>query len=75
METQEITIRVTPEVARIYRFASDEERRRLDALLSLRLSEVADSSLSLEEIMRKASEEAQSRGLTPEILKDILDER
>lgn len=75
METQEITIRVAPEAARVYRFASDEERRRLDALLSLRLSEVADSSLSLTEIMRKASEEAQSRGLTLEILKDILDER
>ena len=73
METEKITIRVTPEAARIYQSASDQERRKLDALLSLRLSEVAHPSRPLKELMREASEEAQARGLTPEILKEILD--
>ncbi|MFQ5754129.1 MAG: hypothetical protein ACE5HI_19240 [bacterium] len=72
METKEITIRVTPEAATIYEAASKQERRKLDALLSLRLSEVAEPSRSLKEIIREASREAQERGLTEDILKDIL---
>ena len=75
METEKITIRVTPEAARIYQSASEQERRKLDALLSLRLSEVALPSRPLKELMREASEEAQARWLTPEILKEILDEQ
>ena len=75
METEKITIRVTPEAARIYQSASEQERRKLDALLSLRLSEVALPSRPFKELMREASEEAQARGLTPEILKEILDEQ
>ena len=75
METEKITIRVTLEAARIYQSASEQERRKLDALLSLRLSEVALPSRPLKELMREASEEAQARGLTPEILKEILDEQ
>jgi hypothetical protein len=75
MEIQEITIRVTPEAAHIYQSASEQERRKLDALLSLRLSEVAKPSRPLEQIIREASEEAEARGLTLEILKEILDEQ
>jgi hypothetical protein len=75
METQELTIRVTPAAATIYQAASEQERLKLDALLSLRLSEAAEPSRSLKEIMREASREAQKRGLTEDILKEILDER
>ena len=75
METREITIRVTPEAATIYQSASEQERLKLDALLSLRLSEAAEPSRSLKEIMREASREAQERGLTEDMLKEILDER
>ena len=74
MAIKEITIRVTPEAANIYESASQQERRKLDALLSLRLAETATPSRSLREIMRKASREAQKRGLTEDILKEILDE-
>jgi len=74
METKEITIRVTTEAANIYESASEQERRKLDVLLSLRLSEVVGTSRSLKEIMREASREAQKRGLTEEILKEILNE-
>jgi hypothetical protein len=75
METQELTIRVTPEAARFYKTASEQQRRTLDLLLSLQLSEAAQPEHSLKELMREASQEAQSRGLTPAILKAILDGR
>ncbi len=75
METKEITIRVTSEAAGIYESASKQKRRKLDALLSLRISEATEPNRSLQEIMREASGEAQKRGLTEEILKEILNEQ
>jgi hypothetical protein len=72
MTMQEITIRVTPDAAATYLAASDEERHKLDALLSLRLSETADTTRSLRDVIREASQEAQAKGLTPEILQEIL---
>jgi hypothetical protein len=72
MET--IVIKVTPEAAKAFRAASDTERRKMELLLSLRLLDVADSSLSLEEIMRGISKSAQARGLTEKKLKEILKE-
>ena len=60
--------------AGIYESASEQKRRKLDALLSLRISEAAEPNRSLQEIMREASGEAQKRGLTEEILKEILNE-
>lgn len=75
MINKEITIRVTPEAAGIYESASEQERRKLDALLSLRLSETSKPTRSISEIMKEATEEAQSRGLTEEILKEILDDQ
>jgi len=73
MTMQEITIRVDPDAAAVYLAASEQERRKLDALLSLRLSEAARQDRPLIEIIRDASREASAHGLTPEILQDILD--
>jgi hypothetical protein len=75
MQTEEITIRVDLEAARAYRAASEEERRKLDLLLSLRLHDALNSSGSLQDVMRGLSRKAQERGLTPEILESILRER
>ena len=72
MKTKTITIRVSAEVARIFEAASEEQRRKLEALLSLKLSDVTQSSRSLEEVMSEISQNAQARGLTPEILDSIL---
>lgn len=72
MQSQEITIRVDPDAASAYLAASDEERRKLDLLLSLRLKDVTRSGESLDEVVRDISEKAQARGLTPEILESIL---
>jgi len=71
-QTSEITIRVDPEAARAYQSASETQRRKLDLLLSLRLSEATRSSESLERIMDQISQNAQARGLTPDILDEIL---
>jgi hypothetical protein len=73
MVMQEITIRVAPDAAAVYLSASEQERRKLDALLSLRLTEAALHSRPLREVIRDASREAQAKGLTPEILQEILD--
>ena len=72
--TEQITVSVDPEVAEFYRSASDAERRKLDLLVSLRLRDAAVDGKSLEEVMDEISINAQRRGLTPEILKSILDE-
>jgi len=74
METEPITIRVSPEAARVYKTATTEQQRKLEVLLSLRLTEVARTARPLEEIMEQASREAQARGLTPEILESLLNE-
>ena len=74
METKTITIRVNAEVARIFEAASEEYRRKLEALLSLKLSNATRSKKTLEELMSEISQNAQARGLTPEILNTILHE-
>jgi hypothetical protein len=74
METREITIRVDAEAAKAYAAASPEERKKIDLLLSLRLSQVTGPSAPLEQVMREISESAQERGLTEERLSEILRE-
>ncbi len=75
MKTKEITIRVDEDAANAYRSAPDEDRRKLDLLLSLRLSEATRSAKSLKDVMREISRKAQDRGLTAETLESILDEQ
>ena len=74
MDTKNITIRVNAEVARIFKTASEEQRRKLEALLSLKLSDATRNKRTLEEVMSEISQNAQARGLTPEILDSILNE-
>ena len=69
----QITVSVDPDLAAVYRSASDDERRKLDLLINLRLREATESKTSLHTIMEEISREAQHRGLTPEILQSILD--
>ncbi len=74
METKPLTIRVTLEATRTYESASEEERRKLDALISLRLSQLSRDKRPLEEIMSEISRKAQERGLTPEKLDAMLND-
>ncbi|MCA2555134.1 MAG: hypothetical protein IM466_15820 [Microcystis sp. M04BS1] len=74
MEVREIKIRVDAESAEIYESAIFADRQKLDALLSLKLKEFARKRRPLEAVMSDISRKAQARGLTPEILSDLLSE-
>lgn len=74
MDTEIISIRVDAEAARAFRSLPEEDRRKLEALLSIRLTEVTQRGESLDAVMREISEKAKARGLTPEILKSLLNE-
>jgi len=74
METKEITIRVPAETAQRYESASEEKRRKLNALLGIWLNEAERPTRPLEEIIRDASEQARRNGLTREQLDDLLNE-
>ncbi len=74
MATEPITIEVDAEAARAYRSASAADRRKIQALVSLRIKEVMSPDAPLQEIMSEISRKAQERGLTPEILESLLEE-
>ena len=69
---ERITVSVDPDVAKLYRSASDNERRKLDLLVNLCLRDATESGESLRDMMLEVSRNAQRRGLTPEILQSIL---
>lgn len=73
MPTRTISLRVSDEAARAYEAAPEPERRRIEALVTLQLAGLPRPSRSLEEVMGEMSRRAQDRGLTPEILGEILD--
>jgi hypothetical protein len=71
-----ISLEVDADTARAYTEASVEEKRKLQLLLSLRLREIVSGSRkSLAQIMDEIAAEAQARGLTPEILESILNDK
>jgi hypothetical protein len=69
---ERITVSVDSDVAKLYRSASDKERRKLDLLVNLCLRDATESGKSLRDTMLEVSRNAQRRGLTPEILQSIL---
>ena len=74
MTTGEITVHVDAEVAKAYRSASEEDRRKMGLLVNLQLAEILRCGEPLEKIMEEMSREAQQSGLTPTTLASILDE-
>jgi hypothetical protein len=74
MDTEMISIRVDAEAARTFRSMPDQDRRKLEALLSIRLSEATRPGESLNTVVQEIGDKAKERGLTPEILKSLLDE-
>ncbi|NJL48413.1 MAG: hypothetical protein HC929_14205 [Leptolyngbyaceae cyanobacterium SM2_5_2] len=75
MDTKTIPIRVSAEAAEGFEAASEEDQRKIEALLSLQLGDLTQPRRSLEEIMDSMSNYAQSQGLTPEILESILNDK
>jgi hypothetical protein len=72
MPLRAISIQVTDKAARVYEAASPQERRKLDALLTLRLTEATAGNRSLEDLMDDLGRKARERCLTPELLDEIL---
>ncbi len=71
---EQISVSVDSDVAQSYRSASARDRRRLDILVNLHLREATEPGQPLEEIMAEISRNARRRGLTPDVLKSILDD-
>jgi len=59
MSLEQITISVNTDVANAYRIASEEERRRLDLLVNLRLRDATRTKSSLKQIMGEISQNAK----------------
>lgn len=75
MSTETITLEVDSEAAQVFKSASAEEREKLRVLLGIWLNEYARAdTASLKGTMTEIGRNAQSRGLTPEILESILEE-
>ena len=72
MPKSTITIPLDPQTARAYESAAPEEKRKIQALLSLWLRELASGQYpSLQQVLEDVGRKAKARGLTPEIL-DLL---
>jgi hypothetical protein len=73
MANQTITIPIDPETAQAYNSATPEERRNMQALLSLWLRELAVTEPpSLQRVLDDVGDKARAEGLTPEILESML---
>jgi len=74
MEMKTIQIRVRSEIEGKFEAASEQERLKIEALLSLKLGDLTKPKRSLEEVMDSMGDYAQAQGLTPEILESILND-
>lgn len=73
MPNPTITIPLDPQTARAYDSAAPEEKRKIQALLSLWLRELAGGQYpSLQGVLDDVGRKATARGLTPEILDSLL---
>ena len=73
MRTANITIEVDEAAARAFAEASLGDQQKLQFLLSLRLQELTTKrGRTLQSVMDETGRAAESRGLTPEILENLL---
>lgn len=73
MATATISLEVDADSARAFAAASEEDRRKIQFLLSLRLRELTARPVRpLKEVMDDIGRNAEACGLTPEILESLL---
>jgi hypothetical protein len=73
MTTAIIPLEVDADTARAFSAAPEEERRKLQLLLGLRLRELTSRPpRPLKEVMDEIGRYAEAQGLTPEILESLL---
>ena len=69
MATATITIKVDEEAAKAFTAAPAEDQRKMELLLSLRLRDLtADARRDLKAVMDEIGSQAETCGLTPDIL-------
>ena len=75
MSTATISIEVDSDAAKAFAQATEEDRRKLELLLALRLRELTSGPIRpLREVMDEIGAKAKARGLTPELLDKLLDD-
>jgi hypothetical protein len=73
MANTTITIPIDAQTARAYDSADPDQKRKLQALLGLRLRELTfGENPPLEQILDEVGQKAKDRGLTPEVLDSLL---
>lgn len=73
MAFEKIMIPVDAQAARAYNAAPPEDRKKMEALLALWLSDLlAAKPATLKQIMDEVSRKARARGLTPDLLDSLL---
>ena len=70
-----ITISVDTETARLYQTATADQKQKIQLLLNIWLKKTTVSISQHKQFLDDLSTRAESRGLTPEILDDILNEK
>ena len=74
--SEEIKIKVSPNVAQAYQKATDRQKSSLSTLVSIFLREDVNEEVDfLGKLMDEISDRAVARGLTPETLETILNEK
>jgi predicted amino acid racemase len=73
MANPTITIPLDQQTARAFDSAAPEQKRKIQALLSLWLRDLATGDyLSLQQVLDEVRRKAKARGLTPEMLDSLL---
>ena len=73
MGVSTITILLDPQTARAYESAGDEDKRKMQALVSLWLRNLATGGeRSLQDVLQEVGQKARERGLTDETLDALL---
>jgi hypothetical protein len=68
-----ITIPLDPQTAKAYDSANPDQKRKIQALLSLRLRELtSEETPQLDRILNEVGRKARAQGLTPELLESLL---
>lgn len=75
MSTETVSFETDLDTARAFAAVSDEDRRKLELLLSLRLRELTSSAARpFDQVMDEISRNAERRGLTPDVLNSLLND-
>jgi len=72
MQKVTMTIPLDAETARAYKSAAPAEKRKIEALLSLWMRELAAGNASLEDDLDEVGRKAKARGLTAETLDSLV---